>query len=65
MMLAVGLVAESAAGLKWTDPSAIRPETTTKESVAAHAHKKLLHVIPYGHTIGAITLRRCSRRRCL
>jgi peptidyl-prolyl cis-trans isomerase SurA len=32
----------------WQDPSAIRPETTTKESVAAHAHKKLLHLIPYG-----------------
>jgi parvulin-like peptidyl-prolyl isomerase len=32
----------------WQDPSAIRPETTTKEAVAAHAHKKFLHVIPYG-----------------
>jgi peptidyl-prolyl cis-trans isomerase SurA len=32
----------------WQDPSAIRPETTTKEAVAAHAHKKFLKVIPYG-----------------
>jgi peptidyl-prolyl cis-trans isomerase SurA len=32
----------------WQDPAAIRPETTTKEAVAAHAHKKLLKVIPYG-----------------
>jgi hypothetical protein len=32
----------------WQDRSAIRPETTTKEAVAAHAHKKLLHMIPYG-----------------
>jgi peptidyl-prolyl cis-trans isomerase SurA len=36
----------------WQDPSAIRPETTTKEAVAAHAHKKFLHVIPYGHVSG-------------
>ena len=33
----------------WQDPAAIRPETTTKEAVAAHGHKKFLHVIPYGH----------------
>ncbi len=32
----------------WQDPSAIRPETTTKEAVAARAHKKFLHMIPYG-----------------
>jgi peptidyl-prolyl cis-trans isomerase SurA len=36
----------------WQDPAAIRPETTTKEAVAAHAHKKFLHVIPYGHVSG-------------
>ena len=36
----------------WQDPSAIRPETTTKEAVAAHAHKKFLKVIPYGHVKG-------------
>ncbi len=36
----------------WQDPSAIRPETTTKEAVAAHAHRKLLKVIPYGHASG-------------
>jgi len=33
----------------WQDPAALRPETTTKEAVAAHGHKKFLHVIPYGH----------------
>jgi hypothetical protein len=33
----------------WQDPAAVRPETTTKEAVAAHGHKKFLHVIPYGH----------------
>ncbi len=37
----------------WQDPAAIRPETTTKEAVAAHARKKFLKVIPYGHPIGA------------
>ena len=36
----------------WQDPSAIRPETTTKEAVAAHAHRKFLKVIPYGHVKG-------------
>jgi peptidyl-prolyl cis-trans isomerase SurA len=36
----------------WQDPSSIRPETTTKEAVAAHAHKKFLKVIPYGHVNG-------------
>jgi len=30
----------------WQDPAALRPETTTKEAVAAHGHKKFLHVIP-------------------
>ena len=33
----------------WQDPAQLKPETTTKEAVAAHGHKKLLHVIPYGH----------------
>jgi peptidyl-prolyl cis-trans isomerase SurA len=32
----------------WQDPAQLKPETTTKENVAAHGHKKLLHVIPYG-----------------
>lgn len=36
----------------WQDPGAVRPETTTKEAVASHAHKKFLHVIPYGHVSG-------------
>jgi peptidyl-prolyl cis-trans isomerase SurA len=34
----------------WQDATQLRPETTTKEAVAAQSHKKLLHVIPYGHT---------------
>jgi peptidyl-prolyl cis-trans isomerase SurA len=33
----------------WQDATQLKPETTTKENVAAHGHKKLLHVIPYGH----------------
>ena len=33
----------------WQDPASIRPETTTKEAVAAHGHKRFLHVIPYSH----------------
>jgi parvulin-like peptidyl-prolyl isomerase len=33
----------------WQDAAQLKPETTTKENVAAHGHKKLLHVIPYGH----------------
>ena len=36
----------------WQDPAALRPETTTKEAVAAHGHKKFMHVIPYGHVNG-------------
>jgi peptidyl-prolyl cis-trans isomerase SurA len=32
----------------WQDPSALKPETTTKEAVTASGHKKFLHVIPYG-----------------
>jgi peptidyl-prolyl cis-trans isomerase SurA len=32
----------------WKDPAQLRPETTTKEAVAASKHKKLLKVIPYG-----------------
>ena len=34
----------------WQDPMQLRPETTTKEAVAASKRRKLLHVIPYGHT---------------
>ncbi|MGA2715157.1 MAG: peptidylprolyl isomerase [Bryobacteraceae bacterium] len=37
----------------WQDAAQLKPETTTKEAVAAHAHKKFLHVIPYGHVGGA------------
>jgi parvulin-like peptidyl-prolyl isomerase len=33
----------------WQDALQLKPETTTKENVIAHGHKKLLHVIPYGH----------------
>jgi peptidyl-prolyl cis-trans isomerase SurA len=33
----------------WQGPGAVRPETTTKEAVAAHGHKRFLRVIPYGH----------------
>lgn len=33
----------------WQDAAQLKPETTTKEAVAAHGHKKFLHVIPYGH----------------
>jgi peptidyl-prolyl cis-trans isomerase SurA len=33
----------------WQDATQLKPETTTKEAVAAHGHKKFLHVIPYGH----------------
>jgi peptidyl-prolyl cis-trans isomerase SurA len=32
----------------WKDPAQLRPETTTKEAVAANRRKKLLKVIPYG-----------------
>jgi peptidyl-prolyl cis-trans isomerase SurA len=32
----------------WQDAVAVRPETTTKEDMAAHGYKKFLHVIPYG-----------------
>jgi peptidyl-prolyl cis-trans isomerase SurA len=32
----------------WKDPAQLRPETTTKEAVAANKRKKLLKVIPYG-----------------
>jgi peptidyl-prolyl cis-trans isomerase SurA len=37
----------------WQDPTQLKPETTTKEAVAAHGHKKFLKVIPYGHVGGA------------
>ena len=33
----------------WQDATQLKPETTTKEAVAAHGHKKFLKVIPYGH----------------
>lgn len=33
----------------WQDALQLKPETTTKENVVAHGHKKFLHVIPYGH----------------
>jgi peptidyl-prolyl cis-trans isomerase SurA len=33
----------------WKDPTQLKPETTTKEAVAASRRKKLLGVIPYGH----------------
>ena len=33
----------------WKDPAQLRPDTTTKEAVAARHRKKLLKVIPYGH----------------
>jgi len=36
----------------WKDPTQLRPETTTKEAVAASKRKKLLKVIPYGHVGG-------------
>jgi peptidyl-prolyl cis-trans isomerase SurA len=36
----------------WQDAAQLKPETTTKEAVAANAHKKFLHVIPYGHVGG-------------
>ena len=32
----------------WQDPAQLRPETTTKEAVAANRRKRLLKVIPYG-----------------
>jgi peptidyl-prolyl cis-trans isomerase SurA len=40
--------AASGKDTSWQDPLQLRPETTTKEAVAARGHKKLLHVIPYG-----------------
>lgn len=33
----------------WQDAAQLKPETTTKEAVAAKQRKKFLHVIPYGH----------------
>jgi len=30
----------------WQDPATLQPETTTKETVAAHRHKRFLHLIP-------------------
>ncbi len=37
----------------WQDALQLKPETTTKEAVAAHTRKKFLHVIPYGHASNA------------
>jgi parvulin-like peptidyl-prolyl isomerase len=34
----------------WKDPAQLKPETTTKEEVAAHKKKKFLGVIPHGTT---------------
>ena len=34
---------------KWKDPVTLKPETTTKEEVAARKRKRLLWVIPRGH----------------
>jgi len=33
---------------RWKDVATLKPQTTTKEEVAAHRKKKLLWVIPYG-----------------
>jgi peptidyl-prolyl cis-trans isomerase SurA len=47
-----GFVDSSAAPGKdtsWQDAAQLKPETTTKEAVAAQGHKKFLKVIPYGH----------------
>ena len=33
----------------WKDPAQLKPETVTKEEVAAHRKRKLLWVIPAGH----------------
>ena len=33
----------------WKDVAQLRPETTTKEAVAARQKKKFMKVIPYGH----------------
>ena len=33
----------------WQDALTLKPETTTKEAVAARARRKFLRVIPYGH----------------
>jgi parvulin-like peptidyl-prolyl isomerase len=41
--------AASGKDTSWKDTAQLKPETTTKEAVAANRHKKLLHVIPYGH----------------
>ena len=52
LQIKAGYVDSGAAAGKdtsWQDPASLKPETTTKETVAAHGHKKFLHVIPYGH----------------
>ncbi len=33
----------------WQDVAQLKPETTTKEAVAARRHKKFLGIIPHGH----------------
>jgi peptidyl-prolyl cis-trans isomerase SurA len=35
---------------RWVDAIELKPQTTTKEEVAAHHKKKLLWVVPIGHT---------------
>jgi peptidyl-prolyl cis-trans isomerase SurA len=35
----------------WKDPAQLRPQTTTKEAVAASQRKKFLKVIPYGKPV--------------
>jgi peptidyl-prolyl cis-trans isomerase SurA len=34
---------------RWSDPAQLKPETTTKEEVAARQRRKLLWVIPFGY----------------
>ena len=33
----------------WHDAITLKAETTTKEAMASHAHRKFLRVVPYGH----------------
>ena len=40
---------------RWKDVATLKPQTTTKEEVAAHRKKKLLWVIPYGTVKSAKT----------
>ncbi len=41
---------------KWKDPAQLKPETTTKEEVAARQRRKLLWVIPMGYKKPAATV---------